>query len=57
VIAKLFVPAGASFHASDGDTLPPSQPNPLNTCASAIFWFGLTGTLDREFAGGKCAER
>src|SRR5690242_17999784 len=47
VKAKLLVPAGALFHASDGDTFPPSQPKPLYTCASAIVAPGLISALDK----------
>jgi hypothetical protein len=32
VTAKLRVPAGAFFHASCGETLPPVQPKPANQC-------------------------
>src|SRR2546422_10829743 len=45
VTAKLLVPAGAFFQASDGETLPPSQPKPLYTCAAAIVAPGLTSAL------------
>lgn len=34
VTAKLRVPAGAFFHVSCGETLPPVQPKPVNQC----FW-------------------
>ncbi|WP_462215529.1 hypothetical protein [Klebsiella variicola] len=33
--AKLRVPAGAFFHASCGETLPPVQPKPANQCFRA----------------------
>ncbi|MCS5984242.1 hypothetical protein LNO19_15495 [Klebsiella quasipneumoniae subsp. similipneumoniae] len=33
--AKLRVPAGAFFHASCGETLPPVQPKPANQCCWA----------------------
>src|SRR5262245_36744884 len=33
--AKLMVPAGAPLQLSRGDTLPPVQPNELNTCSLA----------------------
>ena len=31
-----FVPLGAPLQVNAGDTLPPVQPNPLNTCSFAI---------------------
>src|ERR1700730_2059500 len=34
--AKLLVPAGGLLQDSAGETLPPLQPKPLNTCRSAI---------------------
>src|SRR6185437_4500213 len=34
--AKLLVSAGAPLQASAGETLPPWQPKPLNTCAAAM---------------------
>src|ERR1700730_13561550 len=34
--AKLLVPAGGLLQVSAGETLPPLQPKPLNTCRLAI---------------------
>ncbi|GIC76952.1 hypothetical protein FMO003_04160 [Moritella sp. F3] len=36
MIAKLFVPFGAFVHLRCGDTSPPEQPNPLNSCVLDI---------------------
>src|SRR5437016_13060916 len=47
VTAKLLVPAGGFFQASAGETLPPSQPKPLYSCAAAIVAPGLTSALSR----------
>src|SRR5882762_9338635 len=43
--AKLFVASGAPDHPSAGETFPPEQPKPLNTCSMAIGSFGRMSGL------------
>src|SRR4051794_35370095 len=45
VIAKLFVPAGALCHESDGEMLRPLHPKLLNTCSSDITPLCFTSVL------------
>src|SRR4051812_33531012 len=56
VIAKLFVPAGALCHESDGEMLPPLHPKLLNTCSSDITPLCFTSLLTRVNGPAAMAE-
>src|ERR1700722_6463733 len=43
--AKLLVAEGAPLQLSDGETLPPLQPKPLNTCSLAMVAPSLISAL------------
>src|ERR1700722_20794674 len=43
--AKLLVAAGAPLQLSEGETLPPVQPKPLNTCSLAMVAPSLISAL------------
>src|SRR6478752_2939601 len=45
VTAKLLVPLGAPLQFKAGETLPPVQPKPLNTCSLAMVPPSLTSEL------------
>src|SRR5271169_2641344 len=45
--AKLLVPLGAPLQLRPGETLPPVQPNPLNTCSLAMVPPSLISELVR----------
>src|SRR5689334_4784744 len=47
VTAKLLVPVGAPLQLSAGETLPPVQPKPLNTCSLAMVAPSLISALVR----------
>ena len=63
--AKLLVPLGAPLQLKAGETLPPAQPKPLNTCSLTMVspslrselvkvMFCAIAALEPKHADGKC---